>query len=257
MWDNVIKFLSSFIVGSNNRKLFRSSLKKINLLKYLRYKNYYSNLNYKIIPIGQNCSPRILTSKAKLKPYKLYGELTCPFDLNLHENIEYIIRMLDTKFENYFDGISFDNEIWNTYVNTPRSIVYVHDGHLTLEKFKELYTKRINNFFHYMTFEKHVFFVLTISVGGTYEQILRLKKSLSKLRGEKPFSLIVINHKLENNLIFEDKNIFVINQEPMPTNSWVDELETEKGIIFYNNIIEPMKDFIQNTLNGNIETSVI
>lgn len=255
MWNKVIKFLSSFIVGSSNRKLFRSSLKKFNLFTYFEDKNYYSNLNYKIIPIGQNCLPRILASRAKLKPYKIYGELTCPFDLNYHQSLDQIISILDSKFENYFDGLGYD-ESEKTYINYKTLVVYFHDAHLTIEKFKKLYIRRINNFFHYMSLEKHLFFVLATSEIVSNEQMLHLKNSIYKLREGRPFSLIVINHNLKNNLIFEDKSIFVINQEALPTKAWVEELETEKGIIFYNNIVEPMKDFIQKTINEVHETCI-
>lgn len=247
MKDRIIKFLSSFIIGSTNRKRFRSFSKKINLFEYFYCKKYYSKLNYKIISLGQNCLPRIITSRARLKPYKLYGELTCPFDLNFYLKIDDIIAILDNKFKDYFDELVY-NETEKTYMNERSTIVYFHDGHLTKEQFKKTYIRRINNFFHYMSLDKHLFFILATlpSEKISIEQILRLKNSIQKLRGEKSFSLIVINLNLENDLAVKDENIFVINQEFILSGAWAEELETEKGIIFYNNIVEPMKNFIEN-----------
>lgn len=244
MRDKIVKFLSNFIFDSSNRKLFRSSLKRFRLFEYFKYKNYYSNLNYKVISIGQNCLPRILASKAKLKPYKIYGELTCPFDLNFHKSLDQLIDILDAKFDNYFDGLGYD-ETEKTYINYKSGVVYFHEAHLTLEQFKELYKKRIANFFYYMGLEEHLFFILATPDLVSNEQILRLKTSIQKFREHTPFSLIIINHNLDNNLTFEDENIFVINQEVLLSKSWVEELDTEKGIIFYKNIVEPMKKFIQ------------
>lgn len=247
MRDKIIKFLSNFIFDSGNRKVFRSSLKRFRLFEYLRQKDYYSKLNYKIIPIGQNCLPRIISSRAKLKPYKIYGELTCPFDLNYHQILDNIISILDAKFENYFDGLGYDDSE-KTYINYKSGIVYFHEAHLTIEQFKDLYKKRIDNFLYYMGLDQHLFFVLATSEKISNEQILSLNDSIHKLRGQKRFSLIVINHNLENNLAFENKNIFVINQEAILSKSWAEELETENGVIFYNNIVEPMKEFIKSKI---------
>lgn len=240
----VVKFLSAFIIDSRDRKIFRSFFLRFNIFNYFKHKKYYSKLNYKIIPLGQSCIPRVITSKAMLKPYKIFGELTCPFDLSIHKSFDHIVEALQTKFEYYFDDIYYNNDK-QMYVNDKKSIIYVHDSHLSLSGFKKLYQKRISNLFYYISLDQHLFFTISLFEKISNEQIINLKSVISDIRKNKPFSIIIINHSPLNEFHVEDKDICIINQNFILSDVWSEELETEDGKIFYNNIINPIKDFIK------------
>ncbi|MBQ3310888.1 hypothetical protein IJG72_02295 [bacterium] len=162
---------------------------KFNIFDYFKFKN----LKYNILSVGQNCFPRVICSFAKLKPTKIYGELTCPFDLAYYFDINSVIKLIDSDFENFFDNVVFD-EKENTYVNFSFFINFVHDGNLSKEKFVERYTKRIENFHYYMNSEKPLILMFYASSQITEKQILYLYDIICKKRKEKFFRLIIAHH---------------------------------------------------------------
>ncbi len=239
--ETVFKFLSFFIIGSKNRKIFRNFFQKpYSLSEHC----YFESLNYKIIPLGSYCLPRVITSRAKLKPLKRYGELTLPFDLSFHNDIDAVIQMLETDFENFFYGVEYDNE--NKYfINKKRSAIYNHEGYCNYKDFVKLYTKRIENFREYVNLDKHIFFMMAIHQKIDTEKITRIYEVLDKARKNKMFSLIIINHNKQRLAYGNNPSILIINQEFPLSEKWPDEFNTPKGTIFYNNIVDPVKEFIK------------
>lgn len=230
-------------------------LVKFNFKDYL----YFKRLEYKIIPLGQYCLPRIITTRAKLKPPKQYGELTLPFDLNMHRSIDKITFLLNTNFESYFDGLFYDEN--NQYVNNNLFATYNHDKNLSKKTFIKKYTKYIKNFYKYLNIDKHLFFIFASSEAINIEQIYVLEKALSNLRNHKPYSLIVINHNLQNNLHIKSENISVINQEFFEYHDdWTYELNnTEAGLEFYSKIVMQLEQIINEKLNPieNFPTTIV
>ena len=53
---------------------------------------------YKIISLDTYCLPRVITTINNLKPTKEKGEKTCPFDLAFFNDVDAIIKLLDTDF---------------------------------------------------------------------------------------------------------------------------------------------------------------
>ena len=175
--------------------LFRGQ--KFSFSDYYKFKN----LKYNILSIGQNCFPRVLCSFAKLKPTKIYGELSCPFDLAYYYNIDTIINLIDNNFEDFFKDFIFDKKE-NTYVNYSLFINFAHDGILSKQKFIERYKKRIENFNYYMNNEKPLVIMFYASSQITEQQVLRLYDVIKRKRNGKPFR-IVIAHSSDIN--FENK----------------------------------------------------
>ena len=61
---------------------------------------------YEIVSLGCNCIPRTILTRHKIKPRKAEGELSCPFDLVVHEAPR-VTHYLKTDFENYFEDLYF------------------------------------------------------------------------------------------------------------------------------------------------------
>lgn len=56
--------------------------------------------------MGSDCLPRVLTTAVKLKPRKIYGEKTLPFDLCRSYDLKKIIKFIETDFKTYFDNLT-------------------------------------------------------------------------------------------------------------------------------------------------------
>ena len=81
-----------------------------------------------IIPLGQNCIPRTILTRWKIKPSKILGEKTYPFDLAVF-GLPEITKCLKNDFNEIFDNLSFNGEYW---YKSPNCIYFMHD-----KKYKE------------------------------------------------------------------------------------------------------------------------
>lgn len=82
-------------------------------IKYIEVSDskYYKThcQNYEIIPFGNYCLPRVITTVNRLKIPKKYGGKSFPFDL-CFSNFSLNTKLLSTKFDDFFDDIEYDNE---------------------------------------------------------------------------------------------------------------------------------------------------
>jgi len=146
--------------------------------RYIRIKTQ----NYKIIPLGQYCLPRVASTLSGLKPPKNSGELTCPFDLAFFDDIDSISFLLENEFETFFDDINFDPEK-KYYISKNLHIRFNHDGKLSLHEFRERYEKRIVNFYKYVALKRKVVFIHATSFALKEASVFRLYNVLCKIRG--------------------------------------------------------------------------
>ena len=98
----------------------------------------------------------MLLTAIKLKPRKFYGEKTMPFDLCIHKDINKITQAIENDFEDYFDGLIFENNGW---INKKYDVIYMHDNSLNQERFIKRYQKRIENFKNIFNSNKILYFI--------------------------------------------------------------------------------------------------
>ena len=158
-------------------------------LQYLLYNKYMIKIN--IIPLGQNCLPRTLLTRWKIKPRKILGELTFPFDLAVFETRE-ITNLIKTDFEEFFYNLNYrdDEGFW---VKEPDLIKFVHDKNFKnkdKEKLINKYLERIENFRRII---KEPNLILFIQLLGDCSDCDNLYIELKKIRGDKPFILAIID----------------------------------------------------------------
>lgn len=168
-----------------------------------------------IIPLGQNCMPRTILTRWKVKPRKLFGELTYPFDLAVF-GIPEITKTLKTDFKEFFDNLEYNGKYW---IKAPNCIYFSHDKDIKEEdKFKllERYTKRIENFNKIILDSTPVIFVQIL---GDYEEIMPQYNELKRIRNSKPFKFIVIDTQniIEKEFEFEE---ITVSKIPYPKSNY-------------------------------------
>ena len=92
----IIKLLTCFIFPEKLRKNVRNFLFYFSFVDFVRFKRQ----NFHIISLGSDCLPRVLTTAVKLKPRKIYGEKTLPFDLCRSYDLKKIIKFLQLQNKN-------------------------------------------------------------------------------------------------------------------------------------------------------------
>ncbi len=97
----ICKLLTFWIIPSKNRKLIREFLFWFSLEDYRRFKN----LNYHIVSLGSSCLSIALVVAAGLKPWRFYGEKSCPFDLYFSTDIKRTIHLIENDFSDFFKDI--------------------------------------------------------------------------------------------------------------------------------------------------------
>ncbi|CCY25347.1 putative uncharacterized protein [Brachyspira sp. CAG:484] len=153
-------------------------------------KNYY-------ISLGTNCFVRMAFTKFYLKPARLRGELTCPFDLCVTP-VKSLAEILENEFSDYFNDVEFDEET-NYYINRKYLIHFIHDGHLTRDEFLTRYKKRVENFLSITKDKAPKKYILCCDQNDLSVDVLnRIYNSLLKLRNGKPFKFYVINFLHDN-----------------------------------------------------------
>ncbi len=199
----------------------------------------------KIIPLGQSCMPRTILTRWKLKPSKLQGELTYPFDLAVFGMPE-ITKTLKTNFNEFFDNLQYKDNCW---IKAPNCIIFCDDTDFKendKQKLIKRYTNRIQNFRNALVDED---FILFIQILGDCEEVEKQFLELKKIRCGKPFKLAVI----DTQNIVKDINIndiYVLKQPyPMPDykNNWWKKsyYNSREGKIFEKNIVDFCSDIIK------------
>ncbi len=142
-----------------------------------------------IIPLGENCIPRTILARWKIKPKKLFGERTYPFDLAVFGMLE-VTKTLRTDFKEMFDNLEYKDGYW---FKAPNCIYYYREKQFNQndkQKLIDLYKKRIENFHKTISDETPILFVQII---GDCEDIDNQYIELQKLRGNKPFKFAIID----------------------------------------------------------------
>lgn len=167
------------------------------------------NKKYKIIPLGMHCFPRVISTLNKLKPRRIKGEKSCPFDLAFSD-IDNVIKLIDTNFDNFYSGLAINAE--GHWENSTLKMIFNHDDNLSEEQFKTRYQARIKNLYDYFADENNHKFVLVASLKPIlYEQIENLRRVLEKYISKNDFDIIIINQSEKAN-DYIGANVYIINQ---------------------------------------------
>lgn len=155
-----------------------------------------NNTDYEIISLGLNCLPRVILTRWGLKKTKDKGELSMPFDLAVFETFE-VAKNLADDFEFFFENLQYTKEkklfgksYWAKY---PDLIKFIHEKSFKKsDKYKllDMYNNRIKNFKDAIKKESPILFLQII---GDAQDVNKTYVELLKLRGSKPFKLVVID----------------------------------------------------------------
>ena len=181
----------------------------LSLLEYFDFKYYDKHCqNYKIIPMGDYCLPRVITTINRLKPTKKYGEKSFPFDLcfsDFNSNTHFV----NSHFNDFFDDVESDDK-QNCYVNKKYNCVFNHDQ-MPIDEFKEKYTNRINNLYSAISdTSKHLFFLIASFTPIEDKQIEAFINTVNKYRPDGKYSVIIINQS-DKKFEYDIKNVYCID----------------------------------------------
>lgn len=172
------------------------------------------NNKTQIIPLGQNCIPRTILTRWKVKPKKIIGEKTYPFDLAVFGMPE-ITKCLKTDFSEFFSNLEYSQNGWK---KAPNCIFFTHDTRYKekdKEKFIECYIKRINNFRETIKTSENILFVQLL---GEDEDVENQYNELKRLRGTLPFKFVIVDtQNIVKNI--NTNNVFVLKC-PFPSEEY-------------------------------------
>lgn len=198
-----------------------------------------------IIPLGQNCMPRTILTRQKIKRPKLMGEVTYPFDLAVFGMPE-ITKSLRTDFNEFFDNLEYTGKYW---IKAPNCIEFSHDKRLGINNKNQLisiYKKRIKNFWAAIFNENPILFVQIL---GDDEDINNQYAQLLRLRPNKPFKIAVIDTQdIIKEVDFEDIKLLKLPypKEDYKQNWWRKEYYNSKeGKYFEKQIADFCKEIIK------------
>ena len=188
--------------------------------------------NINIIPLGQNCMPRTILTRWKVKPLKIQGEPSYPFDMAVF-GMKEVTKTLRTDFSEFFNDLEYNGKFW---IKAPNCIEFSHDkrfGKNDKDKLINQYLNRIENFQKAM---KSATPVLFVQMPGDSEDIMSQYAQILRIRGGRPFAIAIIDtHDVVHNISLE--NVYVLKL-PFPaddyaSNWWKREYYTSvKGKIF-------------------------
>lgn len=152
-----------------------------------------SNLNT-FISLGTCCYTRKILASQGLKPKKIDGELSYPFDLARSE-IASVAHFMSTDFVDFFDDILFDNSK-GIFVNKKYFMEFPHDfSEAKQEKdFISRYERRISSFRKLFNDDRKLCFISIIFDSKLdVDSANKVYNELSVKRGNKSFSYLVIH----------------------------------------------------------------
>ena len=208
--------------------------------------------NYKIIPFGNYCLPRVVTTLNRLKPTKKYGEESFPFDL-CFSDFECNIKLLSNKFRGFYKNLKID-KTKNCYINKQLNMIFNHDV-MPLDEFKTRYNNRIKNLYTILkNNDKYLYFIIATFKPITNKLIESFIKEITKYRETKTYSIIVINQS-ERPLRSHRKNVYCIdlfNDSSFKylnrTRDWCKELkkmDTFSARFFNHKLYKKLKEIIK------------
>ena len=218
-----------------------------------KYLHHFSTIKYKILPIGSFCFPRVVCTLANIKPRKIYGEKTCPFDLAFYLDLESVCMLLENNFENFFDDVEFDHSR-GCWVNKKLNIIFNHDTNPLKSNFICKYKNRIDNFYNYVDNSPCLFFVYSTWYEGEFlnDDFKKLYLTLQKITKNKPFGLVILNHSLSkvDNL---PENATILDVSDFNLDDWLNKIKSKDGLLFASKLGDKMSKFIQKVLLSNAE----
>lgn len=228
-------------IRSKNLRIFKSKWKQ-----------------YKIIPFGCYCLPRVITTINGLKPSKKDGEKSYPFDL-CFSKFDLNLDLLSNKFKHFYKDLEYEKRacIENNYcwVNNRFNLVFNHDTTESLKDFKQRYDRRIKNLYNDIKDENvFAFFIISTWNPITNEKINMFIKEIKKYRKENTFCVIVINQSNEKT-VYTNKDIYCINlskdksfRKINKKGEWVDQLKDIKNrqaLLFNNKVVKQLARIIK------------
>lgn len=188
--------------------------------------------NYKIVPFGNYCLPRVITTINRFKPTRKYGEESYPFDL-CFSNFSLNVELLSTNFNNFFDDITFDKEK-NYWINNKTGMIFNHDS-LTQKEFVKRYKNRIKNLYKVLDNQSiHIYFIVATFEIISVEDVDLFIKVINRYRTNETFDLIIIN-QTNKFQAYNNKNVYSINlkhdksfKKINKISDWVGELKKMK-----------------------------
>lgn len=223
-----------------------------NLIVDVKYFKQTSGV-YKIIPFGEYCLPRVITTINGLKPSRENGEESFPFDL-CFSKFEDNLKLFCNGFEHFYNGVQYNNDK-NCWDNRQTKMLFNHDSMSLLDDFKQRYDNRIKNLYTVLENEnKFIFFLVATWSPIPQEKIQLFIKEILKYRKAGTFAIIVVNqssqemcYKIENvycKNLHKDKTFAKINKD----GNWVEmlkEMRDINAIIFNYKVVKFLSKIIK------------
>ncbi len=213
-----------------------------------------SSQEYKIVSLGNNCFPRRILTESGIKPSKEEGECSLPFDLAVNP-IESVIQLLNNNFNDYFDDLYFDENIY-LWKNSKYNIVYNHDkdcGYDDKQKLVTRYKNRINNFRNLIAKDTNFLYFVISSIDTINQRLIdKLYKTLEIICNRNKFKLVILDFFSSN--IKEHDNIKIIStKQPykdFAKSWWNDKYRyTKDAKNFEQIVVDKFKDVISENYN--------
>jgi tetratricopeptide (TPR) repeat protein len=163
--------------------------------------------NYKLISLGFDCLPRTVATRWGIKPSRLQGEKSCPFDLAFH-SFSNICNLLKNNFQDYLDSQYLKTIPCDLYpeklivFNTKYFCRFNHEysdnwHENNFSKFRERYQQRIDNFYNYLH-SNPILFILNLPCDRTAFIPTELIDIISQKFPDLYFKILVLNISLNN-----------------------------------------------------------
>lgn len=217
----ICKLLTFWIIPSKTIKYYRDMLFWFSYSDYVRFKN----ADYNVVSLGNSCLTRTLAVATGIKPRRLYGEKSCPFDLYVSD-LKRTIELIENDFSDFFENINID--------------AFPHDEKFNFLHFKNRYEKRILNFLDILNSEKKVYYIYSnYSIVPDTKDITRLYEVLKDKRKGKPFELILLTKKY-----IDVQNVIQITYEINIDDTRVDQFIIDK-FKQYDNKFTKFRDYMK------------
>ncbi len=202
-----------------------------------------------IIPLGQNCMPRTILTRRGIKPPKILGEPSYPFDMAVFGMPE-ITKTLRTEFSEIFHNLEYNGKYW---IKAPNCIEFSHDkqfGKDDLYNLIDLYSKRIVNFQRAIKDRTPILFV---QIPGDCEDVNAQYFQLLRMRQNRPFKMAVIDTEdVVKEVKYADIRVLKLKypKDDYKTNWWKKEYyKSAEGEKFEKEIADFCKNIINEIIN--------
>ncbi|MEO0684177.1 MAG: DUF1796 family putative cysteine peptidase, partial [Cyanobacteria bacterium J06649_11] len=215
--------------------------------------SFLAQHSVKVVSLGEDCLPRVISTRWGLKAIRAHGELSCPFDLSVH-SYRTICELIENDFSGYLSPQNLETQS-NSKVhfgipfvrNKKDDCIFNHErgaywSQNNFQAFVKRYEKRIENFYQYIDNES-VLFVLH-DRKGLYDG--RLFSILETRFNAADFKLLVLNTSGKTLSFQTVRDREIIVDLPFPTESYQWSLErfytSEAGIAFESRVATFMKN---------------